>query len=616
MQCVCFAHMSLLQLKNITLAYGAKPLLDKANLTIAAGERVCLLGRNGVGKTSLMRLITGEEEPNSGEIIKSGSTRFARLDQEIPHDMTGTIWDVVSGGAEQGHHEEEWERDVRIEELLDSMDLSSGDLFESLSGGLKRRVLLARALSGQPDMLLLDEPTNHLDLDAILWMESKLLELEITLFFVTHDRSFLRRIANRIVELDRGQLTGWSCDYDTFLERKAAAIEAEEKQWAAFDKKLAQEEAWLRQGIKARRTRNEGRVRALKALRQERGKRRQRIGNVKMGITEGIRSGHKVIEAEKLSFRYPGESTAVIDQFTATIWKGDKIGIIGPNGSGKSTLLKCLLGGLKPDDGEVKRGTNLQVVYLDQMRDQIDGEKSLAENVAGVFETVVFNGQPKNIHSYLQDFLFPPSQARMPAKRLSGGERNRLLLARLFLQPANVLVLDEPTNDLDAETLELLEGLLVEYAGTLLLVSHDRTFLDNVVTSTLVFEGDGKIGEYVGGYEDWMKQREKQAGRAAQTKTVKKSTVSPSKEKSKRAQARSMPDWERRELAALPDKIEALELEHSELIEKMGNPKLFQSDPDSFQTLHQQAETKESEMETAFARWEKLEAKRLEVDGE
>ncbi len=589
--------------------------MDQVNLTIQPGERVCLLGRNGVGKTSLMRLITGEEEPNDGEVVHSSGIRFARLDQEVPQDLTGTVLEVVEAGAVHDSHEEDWQRDVRIDEMLESMKLNAYEEFSSLSGGLKRRVLLARALVNQPDLLLLDEPTNHLDLDSILWMEQTLLDLEVTLFFVTHDRTFLRKIANRIVELDRGQLTSWSCDYDTYLERKAAAMIAEEKQWASFDKKLAQEEVWLRQGIKARRTRNEGRVRALKALRAERSQRRQRTGTVRMGISEGGRSGQKVIEVKDISFTYPGEPSPVVSGLTTTIWKGDKIGIIGPNGSGKTTLLKCLLGGLEPDSGSIKRGTNLQVVYLDQLRDQIDGEKTLAENVAGVSETVMVNGQPKNIHSYLQDFLFPPDQVRMPAKRLSGGERNRLLLARLFLQPANVLVLDEPTNDLDAETLDLLEDLLVEFKGTLLLVSHDRAFLDNVVTSTLVYEGDGKIGEYVGGYEDWVIQRDRQLSEPAEEPDKPSNSTDPkSKSKGKSSNAASsMPDWEKKELEELPAQIEALEVDHAELIEKMGDPELYRTDPDALKTLQSEVEAKEAEMEKAFARWEKLEAKRLNI---
>ncbi|MEM6885819.1 MAG: ATP-binding cassette domain-containing protein, partial [Verrucomicrobiota bacterium] len=596
--------------KNITLAYGSHPLLDDASLTIEAGERVCLLGRNGAGKTSLMRLITGEEEPNAGEVIKSSGVRFARLDQEVPQALKGTVLEVVESAAELLGNEEDWERDVRVDTLLEKMKLVGSDAFSSLSGGLKRRVLLARALVSQPDMLLLDEPTNHLDLDSILWMEETLLDLGVTLFFVTHDRAFLRRVANRIVELDRGKLTGWSCDYDTFLERKAVVLEAEEKQWAAFDKKLAQEEAWLRQGIKARRTRNEGRVRALKALREERSKRRQRTGTVRMGIQEADRSGQKVVEVKDLSFTYPGESTPVVSGLTTTIWKGDKIGIIGPNGSGKTTLLKCLLGGLTPSTGEARHGTNLQVVYLDQLRDQIDDEKTVAENVAGAADTVMFQGRSRNIHGYLQDFLFPPAQSRMPAKRLSGGERNRLLLARLFLKPANVLVMDEPTNDLDAETLELLEELLVEFSGTLLLVSHDRAFLDNVVTSTLVFEGNGNIGEYVGGYEDWVQQRDRQVREVNEEISPKPEAKKAKSIQPKQDQPKKLTSRQREELEALPRRIESLEEEHADMVSKLGDPELYRTDPEAVKALQSDVEAKEAEMEAAFARWEVLEAQR------
>src|SRR5271163_2932231 len=497
--------MPLLHLRQITLKYSSAPLLDQVDFQVDAGERICLLGRNGAGKTSLMRIITGEETPNEGELIIPNEAVVTRLIQEIPDDITGTVMEVLHAGLRADRHDEEWQTDIRLEELSAEMHLPADHEFSALSGGLKRRVLLARALAGQPDILLLDEPTNHLDLDSILWLERFLLESKMTLFFVTHDRAFLRKLATRIVELDRGQLTSWACDYDTYLERKAANLEAEEKQWALFDKKLAQEEAWLRQGVKARRTRNEGRVRALQKMRKERGERRLREGTARIEIQAGSMSGQKVIEAKDISFDYGG--APIVRNLTTTVWRGDKIGIIGPNGGGKTTLLKLLLGQLEPQKGEVKLGTNLQVVYLDQLRGQIDNAKTVAQNVAGDAETVTFQGRPRHIHSYLQDFLFRADRIRMPAKMLSGGERNRLLLARLFLQPANVLVMDEPTNDLDAETLELLEELLLEYAGTLLLVSHDRAFLDNVVTSTLIFEGEGLISEYTGGYEDWIRQR-------------------------------------------------------------------------------------------------------------
>ncbi|MCX6959968.1 MAG: ATP-binding cassette domain-containing protein, partial [Verrucomicrobia bacterium] len=497
--------MPLLQLQQVTLRYTDLPLLDKVDLQIDPGERVCLVGRNGTGKTSIMRVISGEEKPQSGDITKPNGVVLTRLPQEVPDGIIGTVYEVIHSGLRIGGTEEDWEADVRVEDLMQEMKLPSEQEFQSLSGGMKRRVLLARALVGQPDVLLLDEPTNHLDLESILWLENFLLRVKPTLFFVTHDRAFLRKLSTRIVELDRGRLTSWACDYDTYLVRKGAFLDAEEKQWAAFDKKLAQEEVWIRQGVKARRTRNEGRVHALKSLRAERGNRRARVGSAKIEIQEAGSSGQKVIEAKNITFHY-GDHPIVSD-FTATLWKGDKIGIIGPNGAGKTTLLKMLLGKLEPTEGSVKLGTKLQVVYLDQLRDQIDGEKSVGQNVAGDAETVTFQGRPVHIHTYLKDFLFPSDRIRMPAKMLSGGERNRLLLARLFLQPANVLVLDEPTNDLDAETLELLEELLVGYEGTLLLVSHDRAFLDNVVTSTFVFEGEGRISEYTGGYEDWLTQR-------------------------------------------------------------------------------------------------------------
>ncbi|MEO6052962.1 MAG: ATP-binding cassette domain-containing protein, partial [Chthoniobacterales bacterium] len=499
--------MPLLQFFQVTLRYSAEPLLDSVDLLLEPGERVCLLGRNGAGKTSLMRLITGEENPNSGEVIRTPNMQMTRLDQEVSVDFKGTVMEVIRSGLRENLHEEEWETDIRLDTLAEAMKLPVDMLFSALSGGLKRRVALARALAGQPDLLLLDEPTNHLDLDSVLWLEDYLLTQSTSLFFVTHDRAFLRKLATRIVDLDRGRLTSWNCDYDTYLTRKAATLDAEEKQWAAFDKKLAQEEAWLRQGVKARRTRNEGRVTALKKLRIDRSKRRDRIGTAKIELSEGTLSGQKVIEAKNISFAYDANSPAIIKDFTTTIWRGDKIGIIGPNGGGKTTLLKLLLDRLQPTEGTIKQGTNTQVVYLDQMRDQIEGDKTVAQNVAGPSENVTFQGRSRNIHSYLQDFLFRADRIRMPAKLLSGGERNRLLLARLFLQPANVLVMDEPTNDLDAETLELLEELLVDYSGTLLLVSHDRVFLDNVVTGTLVFEGDGHVGEYIGGYEDWLRQR-------------------------------------------------------------------------------------------------------------
>ena len=605
--------MPLLQLRQITLKYSSAPLLDQIDFQVDAGERICLLGRNGAGKTSLMRIITGEESPNEGELILPSEARVTRLIQEIPDDITGTVMEVLHSGLRPDRHEEEWQSDVRLEDLAAEMHLPIGHEFSALSGGLKRRTLLARALAGQPDILLLDEPTNHLDLDSILWLERFLLESKMTLFFVTHDRAFLRKLATRIVELDRGQLTSWACDYDTYLERKAANIEAEEKQWAAFDKKLAQEEVWLRQGIKARRTRNEGRVRALQKMRAERSERRQREGAARIEIQTGSMSGQKVIEAKDISFDYGG--APIVRDFTTTIWRGDKIGIIGPNGGGKTTLLKLLLGQLEPQSGTVKLGTNLQVVYLDQLRGQIDNAKTVAQNVAGDAETVTFQGRPRHIHSYLQDFLFRADRSRMPAKMLSGGERNRLLLARLFLQPANVLVLDEPTNDLDAETLELLEELLLEYTGTLLLVSHDRAFLDNVVTGTLVFEGEGRISEYTGGYEDWIRQRDAKPVHFREILAEPKPEARPAPVVRPEKAAKFL-KREQRELEELPALIEKMEEELSALNARLWDPAIYQKQPENVPQLKSELAALEERIKDGYTRWEQLEARRKASEGE
>jgi len=601
--------MPLLQLRNITLRYSAAPLLDGADLQIDAGERICLVGRNGAGKTSLMRLMTGEETPQEGEITRPSSLAISRLPQEVPADLVGTVHEVVQSGLRVAGTEEDWQADVRMEELMEEMKLPGAPEFTSLSGGMKRRVLLARALVGLPDILLLDEPTNHLDLAAILWLEEFLVRAKPTLFFITHDRAFLRRLATRIVELDRGKLTSWACDYDTFLERRNAALEAEEKQRALFDKKLAQEEAWLRQGVKARRTRNEGRVRALLALRAERASRRVREGAARIEISTGSQSGQKVIEAKNVTFGYGGPP--VVRDLTTTLWRGDKIGIIGPNGSGKTTLLKLLLGQLAPEEGEVKLGTQLQIVYLDQLRGQIDDAKTVGQNVAGDAETVTFQGRPRHIHSYLQDFLFPADRIRMPAKMLSGGERNRLLLARLFLQPANVLVLDEPTNDLDAETLELLEELLVEYAGTLLLVSHDRAFLDEVVTGTLVFEGDGRVTEYSGGYEDWLRQRPSSTASASVEKAA-----PPAKVPAKGGKPKKFLNREQRELTELTGEIEKLEAERTALAKKLEDPALYQKSHDILRTVRDEMAALEKTIHDRYVRWEELESLRTSLSAE
>jgi ATP-binding cassette subfamily F protein uup len=604
--------MPLLQLKSVRHAYGAAPLLDELDLTLEPGERVCLVGRNGAGKTTLMRILSGEEKPDAGDVVRQPNRIVTRLTQEIPETLTGSVWDVIHSGLSTTLHEEEWETDQRLAELADEMKLPVGDAFASLSGGLKRRVLLARALAGRPDVLLLDEPTNHLDLDSILWLESFLSEHPVTLFFVTHDRAFLRRLATRIVELDRGRLSSWQCGYDEFLERRAAAWEAEEKQRALFDKKLAQEEAWLRQGVKARRTRNEGRVRALKKLREERSQRREKQGTARMEIQSAGLSGQKVIDAQHVSFSYPGRPPVLTD-LTTTIWRGDKIGIVGPNGAGKSTLLKILLGELAPTSGTVTQGTRLEVVYLDQLRGAIDDTRTVGWNVAGAAETVTFQGRPRHIHSYLQDFLFPSDRIRMPAKFLSGGERNRLLLARLFLQPANVLVLDEPTNDLDTETLELLEDLLVEYDGTLLLVSHDRDFLDEVTTNLLVFEGEGRIVEYPGGSLDWRLRKPAPAAAPSTPPPTPKPAPVPAAAKKKTAP--KMLNRERRELEDLPGKIATLEARQQELNRQLNDADLHRRDPLAYPRLSAELTALETEISTLFDRWETLEALRVEIDG-
>ena len=605
--------MTLLQLKSVSLHYGGDYLLDAADLSIEAGERVALLGRNGCGKTSLMRLISGEEGPSAGDVLRAPGALMTRLDQEVPQGVEGTVFSVVRGGISPTRHEEDWETDVRLEELLAEMQLPTEAEFGSLSGGLKRRVLLARALAAQPDLLLLDEPTNHLDLGSILWLEDFLLRHPISLLFVTHDRTFLRRLANRIVELDRGKLFGWSCDYDTFLQRKSDMLEAEAVQWKAFDKKLAQEEAWLRQGVKARRTRNEGRVRALLELRRERARRRERSGTAKMEIQSGALSGQRVLRAEGVTFAHPEMPEPVVRDFSSEIFRGDKIGILGPNGCGKTTLLKLLLGQLAPQSGQVTTGTNLQVVYLDQMRDQIDLNKTVAENVAGASQSVHFQGRDRNIHSYLADFLFRSDRVRMPARLLSGGERNRLLLARLFLQPANVLVLDEPTNDLDAETLELLEELLVNWDQTLLLVSHDRAFLDAVVTSLLVFEGGGKISEVNGGYSDW--QRWSARGAAVPPSATPAPEKADEPKSKPRARAEKFLNRERRELEELPGQIEAWEAEQVRCAEKLQDPQLYRTDPGALPKIEAESNALEAKIRAAYNRWEELEAKRCALEG-
>lgn len=583
-------------------------MLDGVNFQVDAGERVCLVGRNGSGKSTLMRLLAGEMKPDQGSISKQSGMRVARLLQEIPTDVTGSVFDVVSGGLKPLHdHEEEWEQDVRLDDLFDRMRLEQGADFAALSGGLKRRVLLARALASGPDLLLLDEPTNHLDIESIEWIESFLLESKLSLFFVTHDRTFLKRLATRIVELDRGELTNWDCDFDTYLVRRAARLEVEERERALKDKVLAQEEAWIRRGVKARRTRDQGRVTRLKSLRAERRARRDVAGKATITLSEAERSGQRVVEAIGIDFAYPN-SAPLVRGLDLLVSRGDKIGLIGPNGAGKTTLIKLLLGQLMPTGGELKQGTKQEVVYLDQLRAQIDDNKTVAENVSEGSDFVTIDGKRKHVISYLEDFLFEPDRSRTPAKVLSGGERNRLLLARLFTKPANVLVLDEPTNDLDAETLDLLENLLVEFTGTLLLVSHDRDFLDNVVTTTLVTEGNGRWSEYVGGYSDYVAERARNAPAPA-------ATASSSSAKSQVAggiksapKPRKLNSNEKRELEELPTKIEALDAEQAKLTAQLGDPTLYTERATEVPALKARLEAIESESAAAFTRWEELEA--------
>ncbi len=604
---------ALLTLLDVTLHFGGPAILEKINFQIDPGERVCLLGRNGAGKSTLMKVIAGEIKADSGDVFRPANAVYRRLTQEVPAGLAGPVHDVVAAGlrSNDDHHEEDWERDVRVEDLIHGIGLQPTDEFSSLSGGLKRRALLARALAGQPDLLLLDEPTNHLDLESILWLEDFLLEKKPTLFFVTHDRAFLRKISTRIVELDRGRLAGWACDYDTYLVRKQEVLEAEEKQRAAFDKKLAQEEEWIRRGVRAQRSRATARIHALQAMRAEARARRERTGTATLKLSEAERAGVKVFEAENLTYVWP-DGEVIVRDFSTVIRRGEKIGILGPNGAGKTTLIKLLLGQLAPTGGSVKHGTNLEVVYFDQLRAQIDDNKTVADNIANGNQTVTIDGRTRSVISYLQDFLFEPARARTPARVLSGGERNRLLLARLFTKPANVLVLDEPTNDLDAETLDLLEDLLVEFQGTLLLVSHDREFLDEVVTSTLVFEGNGRIGDFVGGYSDWKVEMAKQAARPVAAVSRPAGPVPAEKKNPAGGQAPSgkkLSSKERTELEALPARIESFEKEQAELTAKLADPTFYKAETAKFSAVKGRLEVLEKDHAAALARWEELEAR-------
>jgi ABC transport system ATP-binding/permease protein len=651
--------MALLALRDVSLGFRGPLLLENVNLTIEPGERVCLLGRNGTGKSTLLRLIDGRVEPDRGEITRQQGLATAMLPQEVPQGLSDTVFDEVARGlgpraellaeyhnlahrlAAEGGDEPRtrldrvqhaleidggWSMHQEVEEVITRMALAPDADVTALSAGMKRRVLLAKALVRNPDILLLDEPTNHLDINAIAWLEEYLLRYAGTILFVTHDRTFLRKLATRIIELDRGRLTSWSCDYETYLKHKDAALEAESRQRAGFDKKLAKEEVWIRTGIQARRTRNEGRVRALEKLREIRRARRDQIGTVQMELQEAERSGRLVIEAKNIAFSYgqhgnsgplgdrpnfsrengtvPFNARPIVSDFSTTIMRGDRIGVIGPNGSGKTTLLRLLLGELQPQAGTIRHGANLEVAYFDQLHAVLDDALSVRDNISGGAESVVVNGKKKHIIGYLGDFLFTPHQAAGPVTRLSGGERNRLLLARLLIKPSNVLVMDEPTNDLDLETLDILESLLDDYPGTLLLVSHDREFLNNVVTSTLVLEGEGRVKEYAGGYDDWLRQRQSAPPPAADPPTA-KPVVAKAKSTPK-SRPQRLTYQEQRELKTLPERIAALETQLNELYQIAADPAFHRREPAEIAKAKIQIQLLEKEIAAAYQRWEEL----------
>ena len=601
--------MALITLREVTIGFRGPSLLGHVNCTIESGQKIGLLGRNGAGKTTLLRMLCGEMEPDNGEVILAPETKVALLQQDVPQDIQGKVADVVRSGVPKipREHEPAWKAEQRYEQIISTMNLPVDALFETLSSGMKRRVLLAKALVAGPDLLLLDEPTNHLDIDSIAWLEEFLSRWNTTLMFITHDRMFLRKLASRILEIDRGQLFDWSCDYDTFLKRKEEALAAEEKQNALFDKKLAQEEVWIRTGIKARRTRNEGRVRALEALRRTRQARRAPDAKVKLELQDTQRSGVLVAEVESVSFAYADRD--IFRDFSTTILRGDKIGIMGPNGAGKTTLLRTLLGQLTPQTGSVRLGTNLQIAYFDQLRQQLVEEQTVHENVGEGQDNVFINGKPRHIVSYLQDFLFSPDRSRTLVKFLSGGERNRVLLAKLFAKPANVIVLDEPTNDLDAETLELLEDRLVQFEGTVLLVSHDRAFLNNVVTSTIVFENGG-IKEYVGGYDDWLRQRAPVTGtNVGSSATTNDAPIRPMGQAKPKSddRKRRLSYKEKLELESLPQTIDQTEAEIAKLHQAMGDADFYQQPGAVIAQEQNRLKALEDKLAKAYQRYGELE---------
>jgi ATP-binding cassette subfamily F protein uup len=592
--------MALLNVRDVTISFGGVALLESVSFAVEPGERICLVGRNGAGKTTLLKLMARELAPDEGAVELGRGVRAAMLAQDVPRSLEGTCGDVVRAGF-SADAIAAGETDHEIESVLSRLGLEPDAPCAALSGGQRRRLLLARALVGAPDVLLLDEPTNHLDIDSVVRLEALLERFAGAIAFVTHDRVLIDRLATRILDLDRGRVTSCPGNYSTYVQNKSAALEVEQAQRDRFDKRLAEEEVWLRKGIKARRTRNEGRVRRLLSMREEARRRRDRQGSVRMGVGAAGRPAKKIAEAIGVAFGYAPEAP-LVRGFSGVVWRGDKVGIIGPNGAGKTTLLKLLLGELAPTEGELRLGEGLAVAYLDQLRAQLDAAKTVVENLAPDGDTITVGGTPRHVYSYLEDFLFSSERARTPVWVLSGGERNRLLLAKLFARPANVLVLDEPTNDLDLETLELLEELLVEYEGTVLLVSHDRAFLDNVATSTLVFEGDGRLAEYVGGYDDWIRQRPPPLTAEAPR------PAAPLRPRPKAERPRTLTFKERFELDALPARIEALDAEIEKLRAALADPEFYRTSGAEVAGVGARLTAAETELATAYDRWAELEA--------
>jgi len=602
--------MAVVSIQDVSVSFGGPPLLEHVDLQVEKGERIALIGRNGEGKSTLLGLMASRVHPDSGRIILQRGISVESLEQDLPKGLAGTVSEVAAG--RNGTALSRAVRDHEIAAMLTKLSLNPGDRFEYLSVGFKRRVLLARALATDPDLLLLDEPTNHLDIPVITWLEAYLQKYRGTLFFVTHDRLLLRKLATRIMELDRGRLFNWECDYKTFLDRRDSALEAEEVQRKQFLRKLEKEEEWIRQGVKARRTRNEGRVRSLMKMREEQQALRMRTGSVRMQIEEAERTGKLVFEAEKVSHGYDGNP--LIKNFSARIMRGDRIGIIGPNGVGKTTLLRILLGEIRPEKGRVRHGAKLKAIYFDQLRAQLNEDQTVQENIAEGKEYFDLNGSRRHVIGYLKDFLFSPDRSRSPVHVLSGGERNRLLLARLFSKPSNVLVLDEPTNDLDMETLELLEERLLEYSGTILLVSHDREFLNDVVTGTFVFEDNGVIREYAGGYDDWIKQRSLPVGGKAADRKLKKEKPEQRKPPHQHHEKpRKLTFKETRELEELPRLIEKLEAEQKTLYTRMADPTFYRDAGEKVSAARAGLEELEHALEQMYSRWQELENIREET---